>query len=107
MDQKYQKFKISPKRKNPIGMSTDITWGIQKGARKAKTKKKKRRVPTFFFGFHEIHFSDFTDFRISLITQLTHRLKLPSERDFVSKNEPNRLTNGETPAKNVSQVQKQ
>jgi len=107
MDQKYQKFKISPKRKNPIGMSTDITWGIQKGARKAKTKKKKRHVPTFFFGFHEIHFSDFTDFRISLITQLTHRLKLPSERDFVSKNEPNRLKNGETPAKNVSQVQKQ
>ena len=30
-----------------------------------------------------------------------------SERDFVSKNEPNRLKNGETPAKNVSQVQKQ
>ena len=46
-------------------------------------------------------------FWISLITQLTHRLKLPSERDFVSKNEPNRLKNGEMPAKNVSQVQKQ
>ena len=88
-------------------MSTDITWGIQKGARKAKTKKKKRHVPTFFFGFHEIHFSDFTDFRISLITQLTHRLKQPTERDFVSKNGQNRLKNGETADTNILQVQKQ
>ena len=62
MDQKYQKFKISPKRKNPIGMSTDITWGIQKGARKAKTKKKKRRVPTFFLDFMK------SIFRISRIS---------------------------------------
>ena len=52
-------------------------------------------------------FLDFTDFRISLITQLTNRLKQPSERDFMSKNGQNRLKNGEMAAKNVLQVQKQ
>ena len=35
-------------------------------------------------------------FWISLITQLTHRLKQPTEKDFVSKNGQNRLKNGET-----------
>ena len=46
-------------------------------------------------------------FWISLITQLTHRLKQPTERDFVSKNGQNRLKNGETADTNVLQVQKQ
>ena len=62
MDQKYQKFKISPKRKKPIGMSTDITWGIQKGARKAKTKKKNDVFRLFFLDFMK------SIFRISRIS---------------------------------------
>ena len=59
---KIPKIENLPETEKSVGMSTDIIWGIQKGARKAKTKKKKQHVPTFFLDFMK------SIFRISRIS---------------------------------------
>ena len=59
---KIPKIENLPETEKSVGMSTDITWGIQKGARKAKTKKKNDMFRLFFLDFMK------SIFRISRIS---------------------------------------